>query len=152
MRVLARQAVLVKHLYEPGNSLRGYLSQVREMKLIRKAQITGAGGGKPAPKGDGDLAVQESKPQLKRPPMYQVVMLNDDYTPMEFVVEVLQIFFGMGREKATRIMLTVHTQGKAVCGIYTRDIAETKAMQVNRYARDNQHPLLCEIEAAGEPD
>ena len=152
MRVLARQTVLVKHLHEPVNNPRSYLSQVQEMKLIRKAQITTAGGGKPVPKGDGDLAVQESKPQLKRPPMYQVVMLNDDYTPMEFVVEVLQIFFGMGREKATRIMLTVHTQGKAVCGIYTRDIAETKAMQVNRYARDNQHPLLCEIEAAGEPD
>jgi len=63
---------------------------------------------------------------------------------------VLQLFFGMGREKATQVMLAVHTQGKAVCGIYTRDIAETKAMQVNRYARENQHPLLCEIEAAGD--
>ena len=77
-------------------------------------------------------------------------MINDDYTPMEFVVEVLQLFFAMGREKATQVMLAVHTQGKAVCGIYTRDIAETKAMQVNRYARENQHPLLCEIEAAGD--
>ena len=94
--------------------------------------------GKGAPKGDGDLALQEAKPELKQPPMYQVVMINDDYTPMEFVVEVLQLFFAMGREKAT------------VCGIYTRDIAETKAMQVNRYARENQHPLLCEIEAAGD--
>jgi ATP-dependent Clp protease adaptor protein ClpS len=107
-------------------------------------------GGKGAPKGDGDLALQEAKPELKQPPMYQVVMINDDYTPMEFVVEVLQLFFGMGREKATQVMLTVHTQGRAVCGIYTRDIAETKAMQVNRYARENQHPLLCEIEAAGD--
>ena len=105
---------------------------------------------KAAPKGDGDLLVQESKPKLEQPPMYQVVMLNDDYTPMEFVVQVLQMFFGMGREKATRIMLTVHTQGRAVCGVYTRDIAETKAMQVNRFARENQHPLLCEIEATGE--
>jgi ATP-dependent Clp protease adaptor protein ClpS len=109
-----------------------------------------AQAGKVVPKGDGDLLVQESKPQLKQPPLYQVVMLNDDYTPMEFVVQVLQMFFGMGREKATRIMLTVHTQGRAVCGIYTRDIAETKAMQVNRFARENQHPLLCEIEATGE--
>ena len=74
-------------------------------------------GGKGAPKGDGDLALQEAKPELKQPPMYQVVMINDDYTPMEFVVEVLQLFFGMGREKATQIMLTVHTQGRAVCGI-----------------------------------
>ena len=106
--------------------------------------------GKVVPKGDGDLLVQESKPEVKQPPLYQVVMLNDDYTPMEFVVQVLQMFFGMGREKATRIMLTVHTQGRAVCGIYTRDIAETKAMQVNRFARENQHPLLCEIEATGE--
>ena len=111
---------------------------------------SGSRGGKGVPKGDGDLAVQEAKPALKQPPMYQVVMINDDYTPMEFVVEVLQLFFGMGREKATQIMLTVHTQGRAVCGIYTRDIAETKAMQVNRHARENQHPLLCEIEAAGD--
>ncbi|MFM7785685.1 MAG: ATP-dependent Clp protease adapter ClpS [Gammaproteobacteria bacterium] len=105
---------------------------------------------KALPKGDADVLVQESKPQLKQPPLFQVVMLNDDYTPMEFVVEVLQVFFGMPREKATRIMLTVHTQGRAVCGVYTRDIAETKAMQVNRHAREHQHPLLCEIEAAGE--
>lgn len=101
---------------------------------------------------DGDLAVEEEKPQLKRPPMYKVVMLNDDYTPMEFVVEVLQMFFAMNREQATRIMLQVHTQGKAVCGVFSRDIAETKAAQVNQYARDNQHPLLCEIEASGEDD
>ncbi|ENA37497.1 ATP-dependent Clp protease adapter protein ClpS [Pseudomonas sp. HPB0071] len=73
-------------------------------------------------------------------------MFNDDYTPMEFVVEVLEKFFSMNREKATQIMLVVHTQGKAVCGVFTRDIAETKAMQVNQYARESQHPLLCEIE------
>jgi len=102
--------------------------------------------------GEGDLAVKESDPILKRPPMYQVVMLNDDYTPMEFVVEVLERFFSMGREKATRIMLAVHTQGRAVCGVYSRDVAESKAMQVNRYARENQHPLLCEIEAADDDD
>lgn len=97
---------------------------------------------------DGGLAVQEAKPQLKRPPMYKVVMLNDDYTPMEFVVEVLQLFFNMDREGATRVMLTVHTKGRAVCGVFTRDVAETKAAQVNRYARENEHPLLCEIEAS----
>lgn len=102
--------------------------------------------------GDGDLAVEEEKPQLKRPPMFKVVMLNDDYTPMDFVVEVLEMFFAMNREQATRIMLQVHTQGKAVCGVFTRDIAETKAAQVNQYARDNQHPLMCEIEASGEDD
>lgn len=102
--------------------------------------------------GDGDVAVQEEKPQLKRPPMYKVVMLNDDYTPMDFVVDVLQMFFAMSLEKATRIMLQVHHQGKAVCGVFTRDIAETKAAQVNQYSRENQHPLLCEIEASGEDD
>lgn len=102
--------------------------------------------------GDGEVAVQEEKPRLKRPPMYKVVMLNDDYTPMEFVVEVLEIFFAMGREQATRTMLQVHTQGKAVCGVFTRDIAETKAAQVNQYARENQHPLLCEIEGSEDDD
>lgn len=102
--------------------------------------------------GDGDVAVQEEKPRLKRPPMYKVVMLNDDYTPMDFVVEVLEMFFSMTREQATRIMLQVHTQGKAVCGVFSRDIAETKAAQVNQYARENQHPLLCEIEASGEDE
>jgi len=102
--------------------------------------------------GDGDVAVQEEKPRLKRPPMYKVIMLNDDYTPMDFVVEVLEMFFSMTREQATRTMLQVHTQGKAVCGIFSRDIAETKAAQVNQYARENQHPLLCEIEASGEDE
>ena len=94
------------------------------------------------------LAVEESRPKLKRPPLYRVVLINDDYTPMEFVVEVLELFFLMNREQATQVMLTVHTQGKGVCGVYTRDIAETKAAQVNQYAREHQHPLLCEIEAS----
>ena len=97
---------------------------------------------------EGGLALQESKPELKRPTLYKVVLMNDDYTPMEFVVEVLEVFFRMNREQATHVMLTVHTQGKGVCGIYPRDIAETKAAQVNQYARENEHPLLCEIEAS----
>ncbi len=99
---------------------------------------------------DGGLAVQEAKPQLKPPPLYKVVLLNDDYTPMEFVVEILEYFFNMSREKATQVMLAVHTQGKGVCGIFTRDIAETKAAQVNQYAQEHQHPLLAEIEALEE--
>jgi ATP-dependent Clp protease adaptor protein ClpS len=99
---------------------------------------------------DGGLAVQEAKPQLKPPPLYKVVLLNDDYTPMEFVVEVLESIFNMGRERATQVMLAVHTQGKGVCGIFTRDIAETKAAQVNQYARDSQHPLLADIEAVDD--
>ena len=97
---------------------------------------------------DDGLSVQEAKPKLKRPPMYKVVLLNDDYTPMEFVVKVLESFFGMNREKATQIMLHVHTRGIGVCGVYTKDIAETKVAQVNDYSRSNQHPLLCAMEEA----
>lgn len=102
--------------------------------------------------GGGGVAVQEQKPQLKRPPLYKVVLLNDDYTPMEFVVDVLKRFFSMDLEKATRIMLTVHTEGKGVCGVYSRDVAETKAAQVNHYSRENEHPLMCEIEASDDGD
>ena len=80
--------------------------------------------------------------------MYKVVILNDDYTPMEFVVHILENFFKMNREKATRIMLHVHTRGKGVCGVFTRDVAETKVAQVNDYARMNNHPLLCAMEEA----
>ncbi|MFT6274396.1 MAG: ATP-dependent Clp protease adaptor protein ClpS [Halioglobus sp.] len=97
---------------------------------------------------DGGLALQDAKPELKRPPLFKVVLLNDDYTPMEFVVEILEVFFRMNREQATHVMLNVHTKGKGVCGIYTRDIAETKSAQVNQYAREQQHPLLCEVEAS----
>ncbi|MDA1302147.1 MAG: ATP-dependent Clp protease adapter ClpS [Proteobacteria bacterium] len=98
---------------------------------------------------DRSIGVVEApaKPKLKKPPMYKVVLLNDDYTPMEFVVEVLQIFFAMNREKATQIMLAVHTIGKGTCGIFTKDIAETKSAQVNQYAQEHQHPLVSDIEA-----
>lgn len=95
---------------------------------------------------DDGLALEEAKPKLKKPPMYKVVLMNDDYTPMEFVVHILEVFFAMNREKATHIMLNVHTKGKGVCGIYTRDIAETKVTQVNEYSKQNQHPLLCTLE------
>ncbi|WP_428241014.1 ATP-dependent Clp protease adapter ClpS [Gynuella sp.] len=94
----------------------------------------------------GGVAVETSKPELKRPSQYRVILLNDDYTPMEFVVHILELFFGMNREKATQVMLTVHTQGKGVCGVYTKDIAETKAAMVNEYSRQNEHPLICEVE------
>lgn len=92
--------------------------------------------------------VQESRPQTKEPPLFKVVLVNDDYTPMEFVVEVLQTFFYMDRNKATQIMLHVHTRGKGVAGVYTYEIAETKAAQVNEYSRKHQHPLLCTMEEA----
>ncbi|MEA5446639.1 ATP-dependent Clp protease adapter ClpS [Gammaproteobacteria bacterium AB-CW1] len=94
------------------------------------------------------VAVQEAKPAVKRPPLYKVLLLNDDFTPMDFVVEVLQRFFRMDRNKATQIMLNVHTQGKGVCGVFTFEIAETKVAQVNDYAKQHQHPLLCTMEQA----
>jgi ATP-dependent Clp protease adaptor protein ClpS len=98
--------------------------------------------------GDRDigLATAEAKPELKRPSMYKVLLLNDDYTPMEFVVHILENFFSMQREKATQIMLVVHSEGKAVVGIYPRDIAETKSEQVNLYAQENNHPLMSSVE------
>lgn len=95
-----------------------------------------------------DLATQEAKPRLKRPPLYKVILLNDDYTPMDFVVHVLETFFSIDRENATRIMLDVHKRGKGVCGIFTHQIAETKVSLVNEYSRENQHPLLCTLEKA----
>ncbi len=95
---------------------------------------------------DDGLALQEAQPKLKRPPMYKVILMNDDYTPMEFVVHILEAFFGMDREGATRVMLAVHMQGKGVCGVFTREIAETKVAQVNEYSRKNEHPLLCTME------
>ena len=97
---------------------------------------------------NADLAVEQAKPRLKRPPLYKVVLLNDDFTPMEYVVFVLENFFRMDREKATQVMLHVHTRGMGVCGTYTKDVAETKVVQVNDHARANQHPLLCDMEEA----
>lgn len=94
----------------------------------------------------GDLAVQTAQPQLKRPPLYVVVLMNDDYTPMDFVIEILQQYFALNLDQATQVMLTVHYEGKGIAGVYPRDIAETKANQVNNYARSQGHPLLCQIE------
>ena len=95
---------------------------------------------------DAGLVVQDAKPALKPPSMYKVLLMNDDYTPMDFVIDVLKHFFAMDQEKATQVMMAIHTQGRAVCGIFPRDIAETKAAQVNQYSRESQHPLLCEVD------
>jgi len=97
---------------------------------------------------DDGLVVQEAKPKLKKPPLFKVVLLNDDFTPMEFVVQILEQFFSMNREKATQIMLHVHTRGRGVCGVFTYEIAETKVAQVNEFSRTHQHPLLCTMEEA----
>lgn len=98
------------------------------------------------PAGGEGLALQEAKPRVRKPPLYKVVILNDDYTPMEFVVEVLQRFFSLSRDKATSIMLHVHTRGRGVAGVFTYEIAETKVVMVNDYAREHEHPLQCTLE------
>ncbi len=92
------------------------------------------------------IAVEQAKPKLGKPPMFQVVLLNDDYTPMDFVVDVLRSFFSMEQERAVQVMLHVHTRGKGVCGVFSREVAETKVTQVNEYSRTHQHPLMCTME------
>ena len=97
-------------------------------------------------RGGYDLAVEEARPKVKEPPLYRVVLINDDYTPMEFVVDILEGIFGMERTRATQVMLEVHTKGKGICGVYGFEIAETKVAQVMSIAQQHQHPLLCEME------
>ena len=92
------------------------------------------------------LVVQEARPQLKKPPLYKVILLNDDYTPMEFVVRVLERYFHKSREEATRIMLQVNQKGMGICGVFTREVAKTKVRQVMLYAAESQHPLQCSME------
>lgn len=118
------------------------------MHHIVPVRLGGDDDGDDTDRGNGDVALLEAPPKVKEPPLYKVIMLNDDYTPMDFVVEVLQTFFRIGHDQAVQIMLTVHTKGKAVVGVYTAEIAETKAVQVNEYARSNQHPLMCTLEKA----
>lgn len=103
---------------------------------------------KPGVKDDGDTAVEPSEPRTKQPPLFKVIMHNDDFTPMEFVIEVLMSYFAHDHEKAVQTMLTVHTRGKAVAGTYTAQIAETKVAMVNDHARAHEHPLLCTMEQA----
>ena len=100
------------------------------------------------PQRETGTVIERKEQQLKPPAMYKVVLLNDDYTPMEFVVMILQQYFSRDRETATQIMLTVHREGKGVCGIYTRDIAATKVELVSTHARQAGHPLQCVMEGA----
>ena len=103
-------------------------------------------------KNKNDILVQElgvitkEKPEVKKPNMYAVVLINDDYTPMEFVIYVLQTIFKKSYEEAKKIMLLVHNEGKGICGVYSLDIAETKANQVIEFSRINQHPLECKVQ------
>ena len=122
-------------------------STKREAPLLALTQqIRMSSGQEDGNDGAIGIATEASKPALKRPPLYKVVLLNDDYTPMQFVVEVLRAFFGMNAETATRVMLKVHTEGKGVCGVFSKDVAETKAEQVNQYSAECEQPLLCAVE------
>jgi ATP-dependent Clp protease adaptor protein ClpS len=94
----------------------------------------------------GDVVIEAQKSKVKPPPMFKVLLLNDDFTPMDFVVLVLQMFFNMTREQATQVMLKVHREGMGVCGVFPRDVAATKVEQVSSYARQHQHPLACVME------
>jgi ATP-dependent Clp protease adaptor protein ClpS len=98
--------------------------------------------------GTGTIVVSKPKSETRAPARYRVILMNDDYTPMDFVIHVLQRFFNKDLDEATRIMLQVHQQGAGVCGVFTYEIAETKVYQVNQYARQNKHPLKCTMEVA----
>jgi ATP-dependent Clp protease adaptor protein ClpS len=127
--------------------LHQYLRRVpMAIPVNRTARMTGGDQNRNNDDGPQTGVVIKTRPKTKRPSMYKVLMLNDDYTPMEFVVHVLERFFGKNREEATRIMLHVHQRGVGVCGVYTYEVAETKVTQVMDLARQNQHPLQCTIE------
>ena len=115
---------------------------VHRLRRMQNGSDKGTGPGR------GTAVITRTRPKTKKPSNYKVLMLNDDYTPMEFVVLVLQQFFSMSIEDATRIMLQVHQQGVAVCGVFTYEVAETKVTQVIDFARENQHPLQCTLEKA----
>ena len=123
-----------------------YIIMKRKMVLINKRTICSTNN-ENGPDGDsqGSVLTQE-KIKTKKPSLYKVLMLNDDYTPMEFVIEVLEKYFAKGTEEATQIMLHVHQKGIGICGVYTYDIAETKAVQVTNYARKYEHPLQLQLE------
>ena len=123
-----------------GFSLHGSAPRMADDDRKRK------GGNLGDPGGPGTAVITKTKPQTKRPNLYRVLILNDDYTPMEFVVHVLERFFGRDHEAATRIMLHVHHHGIGECGIYTYEVAETKVTQVMDFARKHQHPLQCVME------
>ncbi len=136
------------------------LDPVREMTMSRAIRELLAPGGTPPPAprladdnrkrrepgAPGTAVITKTKPQTKRPSLYRVLLLNDDYTPMEFVVHVLERFFNKDHEAATRIMLHVHHHGIGECGVYTYEVAETKVTQVMDFARKHQHPLQCVME------
>lgn len=127
----------------PHQYNRGVSTKISATRTIRMSENE---NNRPNDDGPQNGVVIKARPKTKRPSMYKVLMLNDDYTPMEFVVHVLERFFGKNREEATHIMMQVHQRGVGVCGVYTYEVAETKVTQVMDLARQNQHPLQCTIE------
>ena len=126
----------------------GWVAAFPARPLAMASKTVGPGGGDSNNGGNapGTTVVTKPRPKTKKPAMYKVLMLNDDYTPMEFVVHVLERFFQKNRDEATKIMLHVHRRGVGVCGVFTYEVAETKVTQVMDLARQNQHPLQCTIE------
>jgi ATP-dependent Clp protease adaptor protein ClpS len=124
----------------------GGQSQYYEGRTSPSARIDMSDNGKRGEEGPGTGVIVKAKPKTKKPSMYKVLMLNDDYTPMEFVVHILERFFSKSRQEATRIMLHVHRRGVGICGVYTYEVAETKVTQVMDFARQHQHPLQCTLE------
>src|SRR4051812_15316812 len=130
---------------------RNIMRRLAQGDSARSEHFLVSGPGPQAPGGDdggrsNTAIVTKTKPRTKRPNLYRVLLLNDDYTPMEFVVHVLERFFNKNREDATRIMLHVHQNGVGECGVFTYEVAETKVTQVIEFARQNQHPLQCTME------
>ena len=130
----------------PAGDQSGTLGINRLERRSSDPDDAGGGGDIATPGADTVVKTETAKPDPKRPPMFRVILLNDDYTPMEFVTHVLEVFFGMDHEKAVQVMLAVHTSGSAPVGIYPRDVAESKSEQVNAYAQENKYPLLSIVE------
>ena len=139
------EATIRDPIAQRSGSAGAHMGSLRLTKFERRDPGDGGGGTKTR-EPDTVVMTETTKPELKRPPMFKVILLNDDYTPMEFVVHVLDIFFGMDHDKAVQVMLAVHTTGSAPVGIYPRDIAESKSEQVNEYAQQNKYPLMSTIE------
>ena len=142
MTVMTAIAMIADHKYQE-------FERAKRDEFAWQWRAAGDPGGPGDNDGDDDGRtdlITKTKPKTKKPSLYKVLILNDDYTPQDFVVDVLQRFFGLGREDATRVMLHVHHKGAGICGVFTYEIAETKVTQVTDYARRHQHPLQCVME------
>ncbi len=141
------EAAILKPIAQSIDAIGYHAGVLMPVKLERRDPGDAGIDSPPATPGSDTVVLTETaKPKLKRPPMFRVILLNDDFTPRDFVVHVLEIFFGMDYEKAWRLMMTVHTTGSATVGIYPRDVAETKSEQVNAYSQENEYPLLSTVE------